>query len=46
MNDFETDNSDLFPLYVGIDDTDSVSGMCTTYICSVILIVLKIAVLN
>ncbi len=41
MNDFETDNSDLFPLYVGIDDTDSVSGMCTTYICSVILDRLK-----
>lgn len=41
MNNFEIDNPDLFPLYVGIDDTDSASGMCTTYICSVILDRLK-----
>ena len=47
MNNFEIDksveidNSNLFHLYVGIDDTDSVSGMCTTYICSVILDRLK-----
>lgn len=41
MNNFEISNSDLYPLYVGMDDTDSVSGMCTTYICSVILDRLK-----
>ncbi|HMK54791.1 MAG TPA: tRNA(Ile)(2)-agmatinylcytidine synthase [Methanobacteriaceae archaeon] len=28
-------------LYVGIDDTDSSSGMCTTYICAVVLERLK-----
>ncbi len=28
-------------LYTGIDDTDSVNGMCTTYICSVIIDELK-----
>lgn len=41
MNNFEIDNSGLYPLHVGMDDTDSVSGMCTTYICSVILDRLK-----
>jgi len=30
-------NNDLFSVYVGIDDTDSASGMCTTYICCVIM---------
>lgn len=38
MND---DNLDLFRVYVGMDDTDSSSGMCTTYICSVIIDQLK-----
>jgi tRNA(Ile2)-agmatinylcytidine synthase len=38
MND---DNLDLFRVYVGMDDTDSSSGMCTTYICSVIMDQLK-----
>ncbi|MDD1763452.1 MAG: hypothetical protein LUQ70_01890, partial [Methanobacteriaceae archaeon] len=28
-------------LYVGIDDTDSSSGMCTTYVCAVVLERLK-----
>ena len=28
-------------LYVGIDDTDSANGMCTTYVCSVIIDELK-----
>lgn len=28
-------------LYIGIDDTDSQNGMCTTYICSVIIDELK-----
>ncbi|AXV41085.1 MAG: DNA-binding protein [Methanobacterium sp. BAmetb5] len=32
---------DLFRVYVGLDDTDSASGMCTTYICSVIMDQLK-----
>lgn len=41
MNNFEINNSDLFDFYVGMDDTDSVSGMCTTYICCVILDRLK-----
>lgn len=41
VNNFEIDNSNLYNFYVGIDDTDSVSGMCTTYICSVILDRLK-----
>lgn len=30
-------NNDLFSVYVGMDDTDSASGMCTTYICCVIM---------
>ncbi|MDY9924465.1 tRNA(Ile)(2)-agmatinylcytidine synthase [Methanobacterium sp.] len=34
-------NSDLYNIYVGMDDTDSVSGMCTTYICCVIMDRLK-----
>ncbi|WP_292612131.1 tRNA(Ile)(2)-agmatinylcytidine synthase [Methanobacterium sp. BAmetb5] len=38
MND---NNLDLFRVYVGLDDTDSASGMCTTYICSVIMDQLK-----
>ncbi len=41
MNNFDTRNSDLFKIYVGMDDTDSVSGMCTTYICCVIMDRLK-----
>ena len=28
-------------MYVGIDDTDSANGMCTTYVCSVIIDELK-----
>lgn len=40
MNDNNLD-SDLFRVYVGLDDTDSASGMCTTYICSVIMDQLK-----
>lgn len=28
-------------MYIGIDDTDSMNGMCTTYICSVIIDELK-----
>jgi len=28
-------------LYVGFDDTDSSSGMCTTYVCAVVLEKLK-----
>ena len=28
-------------MYIGIDDTDSINGMCTTYICSVIIDELK-----
>lgn len=41
MNNLDIDNSDIFKVYVGMDDTDSASGMCTTYICSVILDRLK-----
>jgi tRNA(Ile2)-agmatinylcytidine synthase len=41
MNNLDIDNSDKFNVYVGMDDTDSVSGMCTTYICCVILDRLK-----
>ena len=40
MNDVDM-NSDLYNIYVGMDDTDSASGMCTTYICSVIMDRLK-----
>lgn len=40
MNDIDM-NNDLFSVYVGIDDTDSASGMCTTYICCVIMDRLK-----
>jgi tRNA(Ile2)-agmatinylcytidine synthase len=36
MNDVDM-NSDLYNIYVGMDDTDSASGMCTTYICCVIM---------
>jgi len=39
--DLDTDNSDSFHVYVGIDDTDSSKGMCTTYICCVIVDRLK-----
>ncbi len=35
MNNHNFDND--FSVYVGIDDTDSASGMCTTYICCVIM---------
>ncbi len=31
----------MYNLYIGIDDTDSKDGMCTTYICSVIIDELK-----
>lgn len=31
----------MYDLYIGIDDTDSHEGMCTTYICSVIIDRLK-----
>ncbi len=31
----------MYDLYIGIDDTDSRDGMCTTYICSVIIDELK-----
>lgn len=31
----------MYEIYVGIDDTDSENGMCTTYICSVIIDELK-----
>jgi len=31
----------MYDLYIGIDDTDSQNGMCTTYICSVIIDELK-----
>ena len=31
----------MYNIYVGMDDTDSASGMCTTYICSVIMDRLK-----
>jgi len=31
----------MYEIYVGIDDTDSKDGMCTTYICSVIIDELK-----
>jgi tRNA(Ile2)-agmatinylcytidine synthase len=31
----------MYTLYVGIDDTDSKAGMCTTYLCSVIVDKLK-----
>ena len=41
MNNLDVDNSDIFNVYVGMDDTDSVSGMCTTYICCVIVDRLK-----
>ncbi len=41
MNILDIDNSDIFKVYVGIDDTDSSKGMCTTYICCVILDRLK-----
>jgi tRNA(Ile2)-agmatinylcytidine synthase len=40
MNDVDM-NSNLYNIYVGMDDTDSASGMCTTYICSVIMDRLK-----
>lgn len=41
MNNLDMDKFDMFKVYVGIDDTDSSTGMCTTYICSVILDCLK-----
>ncbi|NYB51493.1 MAG: DUF1743 domain-containing protein [Methanobacteriaceae archaeon] len=41
MNNLDINNSDIFKVHVGIDDTDSSQGMCTTYICSVILDRLK-----
>lgn len=45
MNNSVTDNADLnadlYNVYVGLDDTDSASGMCTTYICSVMVDGLK-----
>lgn len=41
MNNLNIDNSEIYKVYVGIDDTDSSKGMCTTYICSVILDCLK-----
>jgi tRNA(Ile2)-agmatinylcytidine synthase len=40
-SDFNPVNSDSFKVYVGMDDTDSSSGMCTTYICCVIMDRLK-----
>ncbi|MGZ7135690.1 MAG: tRNA(Ile)(2)-agmatinylcytidine synthase, partial [Methanobacterium sp.] len=33
-------------IYIGIDDTDSVNGMCTTYISSVIIDELKFSGFN
>jgi tRNA(Ile2)-agmatinylcytidine synthase len=41
MNKVSMDNSNYINVYVGMDDTDSAKGMCTTYICSVILDRLK-----